>query len=269
MQVIYVDNDNVWLDNFRHTAGNFPEIDILKLFSSACEAAEYAKKNKTDIAFLGITPPDCDALYLAKTLSLIDENIRIVFISESPEFAMQAFMMDAVGYILKPYSATTLRKEFDKALRMQPKGCLDVVIETIPDFVVKVKSRVAVFKRPKVEELFALLVNQGDSGLTSGEAIANLWPDRASDDATTALYRTTASRLVETLKAWGISDILVSDGRRRYIDTKMVDCDLYRILAGEKKPLIKYNGEYMRRYSWAEERNAWLWHLDNEHIRED
>ncbi len=261
MQVIYVDSDLVCLESFNQIVKCFVEIDNLVLFSSAYEAAEYAKKSKTDIAFLSIDPPACDALYLAEELMSINENINIIFISESPEYAMQAFTLDAIGYILKPFSSISLRKEFDKAIRMNPKKRIEVVIETIPDVVVKLNGKVAVFSRPKVEELFALMVDRGDAGLTSGEAVANLWPDRPNDNNTAALYRTTASRLVGILKAWGISDILVSDGRRRYIDTKLVDCDIYRILAGEKKPLIKYNGEYMRRYSWAEERNAWLWHL--------
>ncbi len=267
MRIIYTDTDRSWLEEFRHAARNFPEIDSLMLFSSADETTEYVKENKTDIAFININSVDCGGLYLIEELMQIDESIRIIFVSDSPEFAMSAFTLDAVGYLLKPYSTAALRKEFDKALRMQPKNRIDVVIETIPDFVVKIKGKVAIFSRPKVEELLALLVNQGDAGLTSGEAIAYLWPDRASDDSTTALYRTTASRLIEALKAWGISDILVSDGKRRYIDTKLVDCDLYRILAGETAPLIKYSGEFMRKYSWAEDRNAWLWHLDNEHVR--
>lgn len=269
MQVIYVDSDSACLESFNQIVKYFTEIDSLMLFSSAHDAAEHAKQSKPNIAFLSINRPASDAFCLAEELISINGNIHIIFISESPEFAMRAFTLDAIGYILKPFSIVSLRKEFDKALRMKPKDRIDVIIETIPDLVVKIKGRVAVFNRPKVEELFALLVNQGDAGLTSGEAIAALWADRPNDDNTTALYRTTASRLVETLKAWGISDILVSDGRRRYIDTMLVDCDIYRILAGERKPLIKYSGEYLRRYSWAEERNAWLWHLDNEHIRED
>ncbi len=269
MRVIYVDDEPTQLEGFENIVKEFPDVDDYQLFLNQKEAEEFAKDNKIDIAFLDIKLQDGNGLKLAEFLYSLDENVRIIFISEHTRYAMQAFKLNAIGYILKPFTTEDIRREFDKAVRMQPKRTIDVKIETIPDFVVKVRGHVAVFSRPKVEELFALLVNQGDAGLTAGEAISYLWPDKESDESTTALYRTTASRLIKTLKSWGISDILCTDGRRRYIDTKLVDCDLYRILAGEKEPLLKYNEEYMRRYSWAEDRNAWLWHLDKEHIRED
>jgi hypothetical protein len=37
-----------------------------------------------------------------------------------------------------------------------------------------------------------------------------------------------------------------------------VDCDLYRILSGDERAAKQYDGQYMREYSWAEERNGQL-----------
>ncbi len=267
MKVIYVDDDALLLDSFKQLVRKFPEVEKLSLFSEPLKALEFAKKNKIDIAFLDIDMPMMNGIVLANELHRIDQNIRVIFLTGHSEFALEAFKVDAIGYVLKPYSLEDIRKEFDKALLIRSRKDTLVTIETIPDLSVKVRGQNFVFNRPKVEELFALLVDHGDVGLTTGEAIANLWPDRPNDENTSALYRTTAKRLIETLKSAGISDILCTDGRRRYIDANLVECDLYQIIKGDEEPLRKYNGEYLRRYGWAEEKNAWLWHLDNEHIK--
>ena len=268
MKVICVDDEISALQNMCGILRFFPELEMLRLFVSAADAAAYVEKNKVDIAFLDINMPETNGIELAERLHEIDDNIRVIFVTADSGYAMRAFKLDAIGYVLKPYTSNDIRREFEKALRTLPKSRCEVAIDTMPDFVVKVRGTVAVFNRPKVEELLALLVDRGDAGLTSGEAIANLWPDRPEDDSTAALYRTTAKRLMEALRELGISDIICTDGRRRYIDTNMVECDLYRILAGDHTPLLKYHGEYMRKYSWSEERNAWLWHLDKEHNRQ-
>ena len=268
MKIICVDDERSALQNLCRIVRTFPETESLRLFSSPVQAAEYAGQSKIDVAFLDISMPECNGIELANRLHMLDENIRIIFVSAHDDYAMDAFRADAIGYVLKPYTAADLRREFEKAMRIQPKSMCDVSVSTIPDFVVKVRGSVAVFNRPKVEELFALLIDRGDAGLTCGEAVANLWPERNNDESAAALYRTTSKRLMEVLRELGISDIICTDGRRRYVDTQMVDCDLYKILAGDHTPLQNYHGEYMRKFSWAEERNAWLWHLDFEHNRE-
>lgn len=69
----------------------------------------------------------------------------------------------------------------------------------------------------------------------------------------------TFKRLSLTLEQADAGHILGSEGNRRYLKTDEVDCDLYRILAGDRQEAKKYTGEYLREYSWAEERNGQLY----------
>ena len=39
---------------------------------------------------------------------------------------------------------------------------------------------------------------------------------------------------------------------------ELVDCDLYQLLNGDTEMIQGYTGEYLKRYSWAETRNAQL-----------
>ena len=131
-----------------------------------------------------------------------------------------------------------------------------VRITTIPTLEVRVGGEPLHIPGKKTRELFALLVDHGDRGITTGEGIAYLWPDRPGDAATQSLFRMTYKRLVEALEKVGAGEIIESREKRRYIRTDLVDCDLYRILQGDRTAARKYDGQYMREYSWAEDRNG-------------
>ena len=110
-------------------------------------------------------------------------------------------------------------------------------------------------------ELLALLVERGQQGITSGEGIMCLWPDRTNDASTQSLFRMTYKRLAAVLEESGIGNILVSAANRRYLRVEEVDCDLYRILSGDTEAQKRYDGRYLQEYSWAEERNGQLYRM--------
>ena len=258
MNVIYVDDEMPALDNFRMTVKNFSMVKNLQVFLGGEEAISWACRNPVDVAFLDMEMQGMNGLEVAKELRKVNRDIRIVFVTAYEQYALQAFGVDAIGYILKPYSRKEVRKELEKAACFRPFPQKRVSIQTIPDFVVYVDGERLVLGRAKTEELLALLVDHGNGGITTGEMISCLWPGRSSDENTQSLCRMTYKRLVDALREVGIEDIIASDGRKKYIVTEKVECDLYRILAGDREALKSYCGEYMREYSWAEVRNAQL-----------
>lgn len=258
MRVICVDDEQPVLDNFRMKVKDFPEIESLQLFLDGTSALKWAEKNPVDTAFLDMEMSEMHGIELAKRLKEIDRNIRIIFVTAFEQYALEAFEVDALGYVLKPYTREEIHRQLEKAALMRSIPKKKVEIQTIPDFTVTVNGNALYLGRAKPEELLALLVDHGTAGVTAGEAIACLWPGRTSDDSTQTLYRVTFHRLMEALKTAGIDDIIASEGRKKYILKEKVDCDLYRILDGNTEELQSYAGEYMREYSWAESRNAQL-----------
>ena len=105
------------------------------------------------------------------------------------------------------------------------------------------------------------MVDRGDSGITSGEAIACLWPERPNDANTQSLFRMTYKRLVSALEEHGAGNIIASRESRRYLRVDLVDCDLYRILSGDYQAGRKYAGQYLSEYDWAEDRNGQLYRM--------
>ena len=258
MNIIYVDDEKPALDNFIYTTADFPDVESVKTFQSGTEALEWIKTHKADIAFLDIEMSDIQGVELARRIYNVNPDIRVVFVTAYSKYAIDAFGINTIGYVLKPYSDTDIRKELDKLCIAKKDSYSKVVIGTMPDFVVRVDGKVLNFGRQKVKELFALLIDRGDRGISSGEAIAYLWPDKPDDAATKSLFRVTLKRLVDILCEYGIVDILDTSSRDKHVNKNKLDCDLYRILDGDAQASKKYHGYYLREYSWAEEMNALL-----------
>lgn len=258
MNLIYVDDEKPAIDNFRLTTADFSEIGQLHMFQSGEEALKFADENIVDVAFLDMEMPGIHGLELAKKLKQSDPNIRIVFVTAFSQYALDAWSVDATGYLLKPYTARDIRKELTKCA-YRPLPSHEVVIQTIPSFSITVNDKPLRISSAKEREMLALLVDRGDRGFTAGEGIACLWPDRANDSGTQSLLRMTYKRLLATLDTAGISNILATRDNRRFLQTDAVECDLYRILDGDKQAARKYNGSYLQEYDWAEERNAQLY----------
>ena len=128
-------------------------------------------------------------------------------------------------------------------------------LHCLPNVAVWVDETILVLGGAKRVELFALLVDHAEAGVTAGEAIACLWEGKKPSDS---IYWTTMSRLRELLAREGIEEILLTNGHTKRINTELVDCDRYRMLQGDPEAISKYDGFYLRRYSWAEETNAQL-----------
>lgn len=260
MRVIYVDDEQPALDNFRLTAAGINEIHSLELFQDGEAALEWVKGHVVDVAFLDMEMPGLNGLSLAGRLREVIPNIRVVFVTAYSQYALDAWSVDALGYILKPYTAAEVHKELKKCVyNLLPSQ--RVVIQTIPTLSVTVNGKPLQFTREKTRELFALLVDRGEGGLAASEGIACLWPDRPDDNNTKSLFRVTYKRMADVLDAAGAGDIIETKADRRYLRVEQVDCDLYRILAGDARTAKKYAGQYMEEYSWAEERNGQLYRM--------
>lgn len=261
MHVICVDEDQALLDHISRTLGEHPSVESIRGFLDGESALRWGERHPLDVAFLTLRSPKPEGLCLSEQLRYRYPGVRVIFLSDSKEYAYDAFQRDAVGYALLPADGETLHAQLEKALWARPRGPRRVVLQTIPGFGVTVDGAALHISRPKVLELFALLVDRGDQGITTGEGIALLWPERPGDSNVHTLFRMTYKRLADALAQAGIGCILASDGSHRYIRREMVECDLYSILEGDPGAAKKYAGEYLREYSWAEDRNGQLYRM--------
>ncbi len=258
MNIIYVDDEKLQLTNFRLTVEEVPMIDSLETFGEGESALAWTKEHPVDVAFLDIEMGGMNGIELAKRLKQIDDNIQIVFVTAYEQYALEAFGVDALGYLLKPYMSEDIEKHLKRASCYHKPSKAEIQIRTMPELSVSVNGKPVVIGRNKQEELLALLIDRGESGLLKKDAIENLWNGCSSDN----IYWTTMSRLKKILDEAGASNLILTRGQTKYINTEIVDCDLYRMLKGDEKVISEYRGKYLGerflQFEWVQERKKYL-----------
>lgn len=83
--------------------------------------------------------------------------------------------------------------------------------------------------------------------------------EREITDLNAAKYVSALSKeLIKDLGEHGFNDVVIREWNTLRIEKDRIDCDLYRLLGGERCSKRLFHGEYMKEYSWAEETCAEL-----------
>lgn len=247
MKVIYIDDELMQIKNFCLTTEKMKQIDSLEVFEKGQEALEWVKEHAIDVAFLDIEMPVMNGIELAKKLREINNNIRIIFVTAYAQYALDAFGVDAIGYLLKPYTSEDIEKQLKKAFYVRNIPKTDIQIKTMPNLQILVNGNQLVLGQTKQVELLAYFVHRGEEGVTKLDAMETLWMGYSTE----SVYWTTMSRLKVLLDEAGISNLIISKGQAKCINMSIVDCDLYRMLSGDNAAICNYSGQYLEEYVWA------------------
>ena len=108
------------------------------------------------------------------------------------------------------------------------------------------------FHRKQSKELLAYLVDRRGASCTAEEIIAVIWGDEADMKSAKQRLRNLVNDLKTILKGIGFGDVLIRQGSSLAVRKTRVDCDYFRMLAGDMDAVNAFRGEYMEQYSWAE-----------------
>ena len=90
------------------------------------------KEARTDVIFLDISMPKTTGMELADALHKLKHPPAVVFVTAYSEYALEAFSVDAVDYLMKPVETERLRQALDKVeARLAPSAQRNTV-ERIP-----------------------------------------------------------------------------------------------------------------------------------------
>ena len=112
MIAIAIDDEPIALDIVAAHASKVPFIELKAQFTNAFEAITYLQQHKVDLLFLDIKMPDINGIDFLKTLS---KPPMVIFTTAYSEHAVQSFELDAVDYLLKPFSLSRFLKACNKA----------------------------------------------------------------------------------------------------------------------------------------------------------
>ncbi len=102
----------------RYALSTFDNIEIVGEAANAQEALSLIKALDYQVLFLDISMPGMNGLELGSAIQDLDRRPYIIFVTAYDEFAVSAFEVNAVDYILKPVETNRLKKAIDKVTRL-------------------------------------------------------------------------------------------------------------------------------------------------------
>ncbi|MGB8451889.1 MAG: LytTR family DNA-binding domain-containing protein [Anaerocolumna sp.] len=108
MDIVIVDNERNALNYLANILKECDNVTIQNTFTDSVEALIYLLKNKTDALFLDIEMPNINGMYLAEQILHVYPKTKICFVTAYNDFAVKAFEINAIDYILKPYLETRI-----------------------------------------------------------------------------------------------------------------------------------------------------------------
>lgn len=112
LSAIAIDDEPIALDVVKNLAAKIPFVSIKAFFTNAFEAADFLRKEKIDLIFLDIKMPDISGIDFLKSIS---NPPMVIFTTAYSEHAVQSFELDAIDYLLKPFSLSRFLKACNKA----------------------------------------------------------------------------------------------------------------------------------------------------------
>jgi len=109
---IAIDDEPIALDVVRSHASKVPFLDLQATYTNAFEAMDHLRQHPVDLLLLDIKMPDISGIEFFRSLS---RKPLVVFTTAYSEHAVAGFELDAVDYLLKPFSLPRFLKACNKA----------------------------------------------------------------------------------------------------------------------------------------------------------
>lgn len=122
INVLVVDDERYAREELIFLLGKYPDLNIIGEAGRGEDAIVQALQKQPDIVFLDVEMPVMNGLAVAKSLVEMKKIPLIVFATAYPQFAAEAFRIDALDYLLKPYNPVELAQTIERARqKLQPK----------------------------------------------------------------------------------------------------------------------------------------------------
>lgn len=122
VQVLLVDDEYLALNLLEGFVSQVPDLEIVGKAKSPMRALEILSESKVDLLFLDIQMPTLSGVNLLKTLK---HPPVVIFTTAYSDYAIQAFDLNAIDYLLKPFS-------FERFLQAVNKAREQLLIQTRP-----------------------------------------------------------------------------------------------------------------------------------------
>ncbi len=119
MNTVIVDDERPARDELVFLLKSLPEVNVVAQGKNGLEAVALIKEHSPDLVFLDVQMPGLDGIGVIK--KLVERKLplpQIVFATAYDHYAVQAFEVNAVDYVLKPFDKTRIAQAVQRAKKM-------------------------------------------------------------------------------------------------------------------------------------------------------
>ncbi|SDL60538.1 two component transcriptional regulator, LytTR family [Pedobacter sp. ok626] len=113
IRTILIDDEPLARDVVKHYLSNFPDVEVVAECSDGFEGIKAIAEHQPDLIFLDIQMPKISGFEM---LELIEKHPAVIFTTAFDEYAIKAFEVNAIDYLLKPIE----QGRFDLAMQKLP-----------------------------------------------------------------------------------------------------------------------------------------------------
>lgn len=242
MKAIVIDDEKPAQLHLERLLRSDGRIIPMQCFSTARAGLDFLANERVDVVFLDIGMPEMNGLEAAEYIQQLDSSIRIIFVTAYADYAVDAFELEALDYVLKPVSSVRLAKTIDRiaagmissssqvAATAEDQELEAVGVDThVPGLLtfkhldiyrsLDPEAQKHKWRTAKSQELFAFLFHHRGDWVSKEILLDQLWADVSQEKGLTHLH-TSVYQIRKLLKEWSMT------GKLEY------NMNRYRLLSG-------------------------------------
>lgn len=310
MKVILVDDEPLALKYLERQLLRLDtmSIDVIGTYTNPYEGRNEILARDVDIVFLDISLPELNGIELAEQLLEQKPHLCIVFVTGYHEYAVTAFELNAVDYIVKPVQMDRVAKTMDRLrsrIASRPKEVMEphrnIRMTMFRQVMIEQPNEQGQFallhwRTTRAQEIFIYLLQHRGQLVRKSALIDMLWPEFDMDKAYPQLY-TAIYHIRKTLEPYDTRFQITNTTEGYVLNIEGVQLDIEEwenwfmsnpsvsaeSIEGHIEMMKLYTGDYLQEYDywWAEGerqrlKELWLsvslsmaeWYVDQERIDE-
>ncbi len=133
LSAVIVDDEQLARDELAYLLKDTGDVDVVAQGKNGVEAVNLIREHSPDLVFLDVQMPGLDGFGVIK--KLLDKKVplpKIVFATAFDQYAVKAFEVNAVDYLLKPFDKKRVAQSIEKArAKMEAAGTSSDKLETL------------------------------------------------------------------------------------------------------------------------------------------